>query len=106
LKRNAKQTSQRYSFNGSPLVAVSAELTMPAWSLDRILAGRRLRTRSSYAEVTVGRIIEAGFALLATFDAPHYSLVWLSYTDEQAKMLSRLFGPAIRNPHYVGRKQR
>lgn len=32
LKRNATQTSERYSVNGSPLVAVSAELTMPQWT--------------------------------------------------------------------------
>ncbi len=105
LKRNAKSTSERYILDGSPLVAVSAELTMAGWSLDQILAGRRLRTRSSYAKVTTRRVTDAGFVLLPTFDAPHYSIVWASYTDEQADRLLALFGPAITNPHYKGRQR-
>jgi hypothetical protein len=103
LMRNARQTSQRYSLEGSPLVAVSAELIMAGWTLERILSGRRLGTRVSYAAVTVGDVLESGFMLLPTFDPPHYSIVWTSYTEDQAARLSRLFDPAIRNPYYAGR---
>ena len=77
---------------------------MTEWTLDRILAGRRLRTRSSYAAVQAARVIEAGFSLLATFDAPHYSVLWQSYTDEQATLLSSVFGSAIDNPHHLRRQ--
>jgi hypothetical protein len=65
------------------------------------LSGRRLRTRSTYAKVPAGRVIQAGFTLLATFDAPHYSIVWPAYNDQEAERLAQLFDIAIPNPHYI-----
>src|SRR5262245_20981519 len=79
LLRNADATRRRYSRAGRPFVAVSAEVTVAGWDLEAILSGPRLRTRRSYAAVAVARVVEAGFGLLATFGAPHYSLVLSSY---------------------------
>jgi hypothetical protein len=103
LKRNALATSERYTYRGAPLVAVSAELTMPGFGLGQILAGRRLRTRSSYATVTARAVLAAGFGLLASFDAPHHSVMWGSYTDDEAERLLGVLGPAIDNPYYLRR---
>jgi hypothetical protein len=64
LLRNADATRRRYSRAGRPFVAVSAEVTVAGWDLDAILSGPRLRTRRSYAAVSVGRIVETGFGLL------------------------------------------
>jgi hypothetical protein len=105
LMRNAAAASERYSLGGSPLVAVSTEATIEGWPLERILSGRRLRTRKSYAAVPVGRVLEAGYTLLATFNAPHYDVVWPSYSEEQAARLALLFDPVIRNPYYEGRSR-
>lgn len=105
LKRNAQRTSQRYSFSGLPLVAISAELTSAGWGLDKLLAGHRLENRATYGAVTVAQVLEGGFGLLATFDAPHFSVIWRSYTDEQAALLSALFGHPRRNPHYRRRQR-
>lgn len=105
LMRNATQASERFSLGGSPLVAISTEVTVEGWPLERILSGRRLRTRKSYAAVPVLRVLEAGYTLLATFEAPHYDVVWASYSEEQAGRLALLFEPVIRNPYYEGRSR-
>ena len=105
LLRNADATRRRYSWGGQPLVAVSAEVTIDGWDVDRILSGSRLRTRRSYAAAAVGELLVAGFGLLPTFSAPHYSVVLGSYTVEQAELLIRALGEIRPNPHHVRRQQ-
>lgn len=105
LVRNADATRRRYSWGGQPLVAVSAEVTIDGWDVDRILSGSRLRTRRSYAAAAVGELLVAGFGLLPTFSAPHYSVVLGSYTVEQAELLIRVLGEIRPNPHHVRRQQ-
>jgi len=67
LLRNADATRSRYSWHGEPLAAISAEVTSAAWTLDAILAGPRLRTRTRYAQALVSNLTTAGFELLPTF---------------------------------------
>jgi hypothetical protein len=105
LLRNADATRGRYSWRGEPLVAVSAEVTAGAWTLDAILAGPRLRTRSRYARAVVSTLIVAGFELLPTFGAPHYSVRLPSYDEPSAQRLLDLLGETNRNPFYVGRQR-
>lgn len=100
LLRNADATSRRYTRAGEPLVAISAEITIAGWSLASILAGPRLRTRRSYASVRAGVVLDAGFELLATFSAPHYSVVLPSYDVETTQLLSSLFGEAQGNIYF------
>jgi len=57
MLRNADATRTRFSWNGAPLVAVSAEITVGGWTVDAILAGPRLRTRSRYAETTAASLV-------------------------------------------------
>jgi hypothetical protein len=104
LLRNADATRRRYSRAGRPFVAVSAEVTIAGWDVDAILSGPRLRTRRSYAAVPVRRVVEAGFDLLATFSAPHYSVVLPSYTDVAAQRLMEVLGEVRVNPHHVRRE--
>jgi hypothetical protein len=104
LLRNADATRRRYSRAGRPFVAVSAEMTVAGWDLDAIMSGPRLRTRRSYAAVSVGRIVETGFGLLATFGAPHYSVVLPSYTEVATQRLLEVMGEVTVNPHHVRRE--
>jgi hypothetical protein len=104
LLRNADATRRRYSRAGRPFVAVSAEVTVAGWDVDAILSGPRLRTRRSYAAVPVARVVEAGFGLLATFGAPHYSVVLASYTEAAAQHLIEVLGEVKVNPHHVRRE--
>jgi hypothetical protein len=75
LQRNADATQGRFSRDGVPFAAISAEVTIEGWTLEVILAGPRLRTRSRYTAVTAGRLLDAGFELVPTFAGPHYSVV-------------------------------
>jgi hypothetical protein len=104
ILRNAEATQRRFSRAGHPFVAVSAEVTVAGWDLDAILSGPRLRTRRSYAAAPVGRIVETGFGLLATFGAPHYSVVLPSYTETAAQRLMEVLGEVKVNPHHVRRE--
>jgi len=103
LLRNADATRRRYSWNGEPFVAVSAEVTIAGWSVDEILAGSPLRTRRSYASTSVDNLIEADFELLPTFAAPHYSIRLLSYTESQAERLISTLGEVQENPFFTRR---
>lgn len=104
LLRNADATRSRFSWRGEPLVAISAEVSAAGWSLDAILAGPRLRTRSRYARAWVSDLVAAGFELLATFAAPHYSVLLPSYDEGSAQRLLDVLGETQRNPFYVGRQ--
>jgi hypothetical protein len=100
LLANAQATAARFSYRTEPFVAVSVEVTMPGWDEARILSGRRLRTRRSYASAVVGSVL-ASFELLPTFDRPHYSLLLRSYTEREAEQLLRVFGHVLVNPYYA-----
>ncbi len=103
ILRNADSTRSRYSLAGEPFVAISAEVTIPGWDVESILKGSRLRSRRSYAIAPVRDVIEAGFDLLPTFNAPHYSVVLPSYTEGVAALLVEAFGEVKPNPHFEGR---
>ncbi|MFT5204005.1 MAG: hypothetical protein ACI9C1_003408 [Candidatus Aldehydirespiratoraceae bacterium] len=104
LLRNADATRRRYSLHGDPLIAVSAEATMPEWNVESILSGARLRTRRSYASTLAHDVIESGFGLLPTFSAPHYSIVLANYTEEEAQRLISVLGDIRPNPYHVRRE--
>jgi hypothetical protein len=104
LLRNADATRSRYSRRGEPLVAISAEVTITGWTLDAILAGPRLRTRSRYARARVADFLAAELELLPTFPAPHYSVVLRSYDEESAQLVLDVLGEVKANPFYVGRQ--
>lgn len=103
LLRNANATRRRFSFQGESLVAVSAEVTGADWDVQSILSRSRLRTRRSYASVPVRVVTEAGFLLLPTFAAPHYSIVLANYTEQAAQRLIAVLGPVRSNPYFVRR---
>jgi hypothetical protein len=97
----AGRTMAEFSWRARPLAAVSAEVTGPGRSIDELLAGPRLRTRRTYAEAPVVALLDAGFDVLATFSAPHVSIVLPDYDEFHVRALIALFGPEHPNPHYV-----
>lgn len=103
ILRNADLTRSRYSLAGEPFVAISAEVTIPGWDVDSILKGPRLRSRRSYAIAPVHDLVDAGFDLIPTFNAPHYSVVLPSYTEGFAALLVEAFGDVKPNPHFERR---
>lgn len=97
-------SERRYSFEGEPLVAISAEVTLEGWDVEAILSGSRLRTRRSYASAAAGDVVEAGFDLLPTFSAPHYSVLLPNYTEDEAQRLIWVLGEVVTNPYHVRRQ--
>lgn len=46
-------------------------------------------------------MLAAGFALLPTFDPPHYSVALPSYTETEARHLLEVLGNVLDNPYYL-----
>lgn len=86
-------------------MSVSAEATVGGRTLEELLAGPRLRTRRRYASAIAEELLDAGFALLPSFGAPHYDIVLPAYSDWEARRLLHVLGEARENPYY-GRRQR
>jgi hypothetical protein len=97
----AARTLAEFSWNGEPLAAVSAEVTGPHRSTDDVLAGPRLRTRRTYAAVPVTDVVAGRFSVLATFTAPHVSIVLPEYDEAHVRSLVAILGPEQANPHYM-----
>jgi hypothetical protein len=97
----ARRTVDEFSWQGDPLAAVSAEVTGPERSTDDLLVGPRLRTRRTYASAPVADLIDGGFIVLATFAAPHVSIVLPEYDEVHVRALVDLFGPEQTNPYYL-----
>jgi hypothetical protein len=104
LLSNGDATRRRYSLAGAPLVAISAEVTMPGWDVESILSGSRLRTRRSYASTLAHEVIGEGFRMLPSFSAPHYSIVLANYTEQEAQRLISVLGEVRPNPYHVRRE--
>lgn len=97
----AGRTVSEFTWRNLPVAAVSAEVTGPTRTTDDVLAGPRLRTRRTYASVSVSALIDGGFPVLATFAAPHVSIVLPAYDEASALALVRILGPEHVNPHYL-----
>ncbi len=100
---NADRTRRRFTLDGEPFVAISVDVTVPGWDVESILS-RRIDSRRSYAIARAGELLDAGYVLLPTFAAPHYSLRLPSYTSETAQRLIEGFGTVMTNPHYRPRR--
>jgi len=50
-------------------------------------------------------LTDAGFRLVASFQAPHYSVVMPAYTEQAAQRLLDVLGEIHVNPHHVRRDQ-
>ena len=102
VAEHAQRQESLFTFRGQPVVAISVDLTVEGWTLDRILA-ERMQTRSSYSSAMVGVLRAAGYDLVATGRAPHYSLILPGSSDAEAAALLALFGPTLQNPYRARR---
>lgn len=97
----AGRTPGEFTWQGTPVAAVSAEVTGPNRNIDEALAGPRLRTRRTYAAAPVTALINSGFPVLPTFAAPHVSIVLPVYDEASVRVLVELLGPEHVNPYYL-----
>lgn len=106
LLGDALDMLELYTWNGEPVAAVSASVVHRGQSVDELLADRRLRTRRDVVVAPATDVLAAGFPVLATFDAPHVSIVLLEPTLAETTRLRELFGDPSPNPHYDDKRKK
>jgi hypothetical protein len=105
LRSHARRVNRLFVLDGADVYGISvfvASSDIGVASERQILRGK-LSTYESIYRTTVGELIAAGFGLLPTFQAPHYTVLVadLDTVDELAAAL----GPMLTNPYAGGRKE-
>jgi hypothetical protein len=85
-----------FTYRGEPMAAISVDLTIEGWSLERI-PGERMWSRSRYSITTAGALRSAGHELVPTSKAPHYSVVLPEASARAAVDLLGHLGPTLVN---------
>ncbi len=91
VTRAAERTFALYAVYGVSVEGVIDTTVQDACRRDRIVGYRQVRLS------TFGRVREAGFALLATFDHPHFTLVLADLSELTLARLDRCFDEPIPN---------
>lgn len=105
LRSHARRVNRLFVLDGAEVFGISvfvASSDIGVASERQILRGK-LGTYESIYRTTVGELIAAGFGLLPTFQAPHFTVLLpgLDAVDELAVAL----GPLLTNPYAGGRKE-
>lgn len=105
LRSHARRLNRLYVLDGLPIFGISvfvADSTSGHVSADAILA-TKLRSYPTMYRTTVGALAEAGFGLLPTFNAPHYTVLLPDL--DAADDLAGVFGELLVNPYAEGGKE-
>jgi hypothetical protein len=98
---HAARTARGYTYLGERCLGISVELSTGAADTARLLQGRRLSTRRRVARVRVEDALDSGFVLLATFAAPHYTVVIVRAATATVEAFTALAAlDVIENPYY------
>lgn len=92
VTRAAERTFALYAVYGISVEGVIDTTVQEACRGDRVASYRQVRLS------TFGRVREAGFALLASFDHPHFTLVLADLSEVTLARLDRCFDEPIPNP--------
>ena len=92
VRRSAQRTFDAYAVLGVSVEAVIDQTVLDACRGERILAYRQIRLS------TFGRLRSAGFALLASFDHPHFTVVLPDLSEVTLARLGACFDGPIPNP--------
>lgn len=93
IRRAARRTFDIYAVYGLSVEGVINVTVLEACrSSDRLARYRHIRLS------TFGTLRQAGFALLATFDHPHFTLVLPDLAELSIQRLQRCFDEPIPNP--------
>lgn len=90
--RSAERTFALYALYGISVEGVLDTTVQEACRGERLVTYRRVRLS------TFGRVRAAGFALVATFDRPHFTLVRADLSELTLARLHRCFDDPIPNP--------
>ncbi len=92
VRRSAQRTFDAYAVFGVSVEAVIDQTVLDACRGERIIGYRQIRLS------TFGRLRSGGFALLATFDHPHFTVVLPDLSEVTLARLGACFDGAIPNP--------
>lgn len=92
VRRAAERSFDLYAVFGISVEGVIDTTVQEACRGERIAGYRRVRLS------TFGRVRTGGFALLATFDHPHFTLVLPDLSELTVARLDRCFDEPIPNP--------
>ena len=93
IQRSAERTFAAYAVYGISVEGVLEQTVLEACrTSDRLGAYRHIRLS------TFGRLRDAGFALLATFDGPHFTVVLPDVSELTVARLRASFDDPIPNP--------
>lgn len=92
VRRAAQRSFELYAVFGLSVEGVIGTTVRQACRSERVIGYRHVRLS------TFGRIRAEGFALLATFDHPHFTLVLPDLGDLTLARLDKSFDEAIPNP--------
>ncbi len=98
LEEAAERTLEQYGVLG-----ISVEGVIDIGVADACRTSRRLRQYGMIRLSTFGRVRRAGFALIATFDHPHFTLLLPDVSELTLARLTRCFDDPIPNPARSGR---
>lgn len=85
-----------FTYRSEPMVAISVDLTIQGWTVERILR-ERMWSRSRFATTSVGQLRSAGHEFVPTGRTPHHSLTMPEATEAAAVELLAHFGPTLVN---------
>jgi hypothetical protein len=92
-----EQAAER-TFDLYGLLGISVESAIDQTVLEACQLSERLAPYRQIRLSTFGRLHAAGFALLATFESPHFTLVLPDLSDLTVARLDRSFDEPIPNP--------
>lgn len=98
LRGHALRTARAWSLDGLPLLGISVFAVL-GMALDELLARRFATFRTVYLPAA-GHLTDSGFELLATGQAPHYTVRLRRADDRELGELLAALGPAQANPQY------
>ena len=98
LSRASIEQAATRSLDLHGLLGISVEGALGVSVLEACRASERLAPYRRIRLSTFGRLRAAGFALLATFDHPHFTLVLSDLSELTIVRLGRCFDDPIPNP--------
>jgi hypothetical protein len=99
LMNNTKiAVSARRTFDTHAVYGVSVEGVINQTVIEACRSSQRISSYQRIRLSTFGRLRAAGFALLATFDAPHFTIVLPDLSELTVARLGACFDQPIPNP--------
>lgn len=98
LRRHVMRTARAWSLDSAPLFGISV-FAVTDRTLETLLADRFASFRHVHL-TGAGRVREAGFELLPTGLAPHFTVRLAGAGEPELRRLLAVLGPARDNPQY------